>query len=154
MTQQQSETLETIEGLLSSPDIEMVSLGAKILSVSFHPNMWPNILNKHCKEEQKVTFMTGGYTFVLPTYDKWQWRIKCINRRKKTHELEIIGPQEYFSTTFTTTNAFIAHTGQGGMQMLQRAYAGYNNMNKLKTNKYEQSKINKINKGRTRTTFK
>ena len=47
MTQQQSEILEKIESLLSSPDIEMVKLGAQILSVSFHHDMWPDILNKH-----------------------------------------------------------------------------------------------------------
>ena len=152
MTQQQSEILEKIESLLSSPDIEMVKLGAQILSVSFHHDMWPDILNKHCKEEERTKVMSGGYTFVLPIYYKWHWNIKTINRRKKTAELEIKGPQEYFSSTLSTTvntTNVIIHTGSRGMNLFNQALK-----QKLKTNKYEHSKINKVNKSRTRTTFK
>ena len=96
--------------------------------------------------------MSGGYTFVLPIYYKWHWNIKTINRRKKTAELEIKGPQEYFSSTFSTTvntTNVIIHTGSRGMNLFNQALK-----QKLKTNKYEQSKINKVNKSRTRTTFK
>ena len=156
MTQQQSETLERIESLLSSPDIEMVKLGAKILSVSFHSSMWPNILNKHCKEEEKTVVMHGTYRYVLPIHYKWHWNIKTINRRKKSAELEIRGPEEYYSSTFSTTvntTKITIHTGSGGMNLIKQAI-NQALKQKLKTNKYEQSKINKVNKSRTRTTFK
>ena len=156
MTQQQSEILEKIESLLSSPDIEMVKLGAQILSVSFHHDMWPDILNKHCKEEEKTVVMHGTHRYALPTHYKWHWNIKTINRRKKTAELEIKGPEEYYSSTFSTTvntTNITIHTGSGGMNLIKKAI-NQALKQKLKTNKYEQSKINKVNKSRTRTTFK
>jgi hypothetical protein len=88
--------------------------------------------------------------YILTPQAKWYWSI--------SHSyIEINTPEEYYikggGTNITTSTTI--YTGQAGLNLIQQGIKQQvYTKNKLKTNKYEQSKINKINKGRTRTTFK
>lgn len=154
MTQQQLEIIEKIEVYLSSPDIEMVKLGATILTSSIPQHLWEDMLKKH-SEQQPIVHHSGMYTFSIPASQKWYWSIKVMNRRKKEYIVEIKSPEEHYSSTTSTTVYTTIYTGQSGMNLINNALKQQVfTQNKLKTNKNEQNKINKRNKGCARTTFK
>ncbi len=125
---------------LSSYDVEMVQLGANLLTSYKPKHTWGAILEEYRQVKQDINFV-DEYTFAIPS--SYKWRYEIVDR-----EIIIIAidPQQGLwsqVTNSTYTSNYTIKTGRGGLGLLQKAIGEYFNKSKPIKAKNEKRKWRK-----------